>query len=503
MPNTGDVTINVTDGAAGAVTVPSSSIQVVMGCCSAGTANQLVVTRSPATLQSTCGYGPGVEAAALACKAGGTVIFCKLPPAATGTATAVIKTGTGTSTWTVTLDGTNGAFDDYYVQVNVLTGGTQGSTGMSFQISLDAGRNFGPIISITTATSYIIANTGITLNFAAGTFVAGDVFRFSTTAPAWNTAGVQAAINALQASAYANTGWGSMHLVGVCSGANSSTIEAMLDTLATGYVFTRLFLSARDAIAPTKWGGAGETEATWVAAIQADFAAASNKRECCGAGYWNIPTAYPTAVAGAPRYRRSMTWAAAARQVTVPPQRHIGRVRDGALAQIVVDPTNDPQDGFVYHDERINPGLDYIVTGTGGRFMSTRTRIGKPGVFVTNPTTLAPLGSDFYILPFGQVIDIACSIIHQVGQDDINADVRLNTNGTIYENDALAIERNMMNAINNNMTAFQMISGVTVALDRTINVQATKSVSVTVTITGRGYILSETVNIGLSNPNAS
>src|SRR5262249_2525406 len=157
-----------------------------------------------------------------------------------------------------------------------------------------------------------------------------------------------AAFNAFLQSQYAVIGIGGAHLVGVAAGSDASTIEGYLDNAATNsFLFTRLLMSARDAHQPTAWGGAGGTEAVWMASIQTDFSAVRARRSGVGAAYWNMPSAYPNASAGTPRYRRSCTWAWAQRQVTIPPQRHAGRVNDGSLSAIVVDPTNDPSDGFI------------------------------------------------------------------------------------------------------------------------------------------------------------
>jgi hypothetical protein len=172
-------------------------------------------------------------------------------------------------------------------------------------------------------------------------------------------------------------------------------------------------------------------------------------------------------------------------------------VRDGALANVVIDPTTDPIDGFVYHDERLNPSLD------GARFASARTRVGLPGFYNVNPNLLSPLGSVFTILPLGNVMDVACSIVHQVGQQEINSDIRLNANGTIFENEALAIETEILGAINAQMTATSEISSATVTVDRTNNVLATSIVKIAVTIVARGYILEEDVTIGFQNPFAA
>jgi hypothetical protein len=510
----GQVNITVVDSGSATVIVPGANVQLVMGTATGGPLNQVVATRSPATLQSTFSGGPLVEAAALSALAGGTILALRVTTNTLGTATTLVKTISGTAVPTApTLDGTNGAWDDYYVKFVAVNGFTLGTAGGFGQVSLDGGRTFGPVLPIGTATTLVIPNTGITLNLgsATTTYIAGDFFTFSTVAPAWNDAGVLAAVNAFLASQYAVIGIGGGHLVGVAAGADASTIEGYLDTAATNsFLYTRLLMSARDAHAPTAWGGAGETEAAWMAAIQADYSAVSARRVGAAAAYWNMPSAFPNTVAGAPRYRRSVAWAWAQRQVTIPPQRHAGRVSDGSLSAIVVDPTKDPQDGFVYHDERINPGLDYLIAGSGGRFASTLTRIGYPGVFLSNPLAMAPLGSNYYLIPLGNVIDVTCDIVFQTGQLFINSDVRLNPNGTIYENDAQAIEATIAGQINALQFGTRQISqpvipgpGGGVTVDRTWNVQANNSLKITVQVVSRGYVLSETVTVGFQSPNAA
>lgn len=508
----GNVNITIVDGGSASIIVPGASVQLVIGCSSSGTVGQVVATRSPATLSSTFGQGPLPEAAALACLAGGTVLAIRAATNTAGTSSTVTATAAGTSVMTVT--GT--PVDTYYVKVQILVGGTQGTTGMTFQISLDAGRNYGPAIVLGTATSYVIGSTGITMNFAAGTFLAGGTYTFATTEPTWNTAGIQAALNAFQASQYGVIGVGSTHIVGVMTGANATTIQGYLDTLATGFIYTRAIVNARDASPAAAWGGTGETESTWMSSIQTDYASTAARRICPAAAYWNVPTAFPNpASTGAPSLRRSVGWLAAARQVAVPPQRHLGRVKDGSLTGLVVNPTSDPTDGFIYHDERINPGLDYIIAGTGGRFMSTMTRPGLPGVYITNPLTAAPLGSDFFLLPLGNVMDVFSSIMHTQGQLTIDDDVRLNANGTIYENDARAIEAILANSVNSIMFAQKMISqpvgagptalatGSAIIVDRTNNVRATNNVNVSGQIIARGYVLTLTVTVSYQNPNAA
>jgi hypothetical protein len=441
-----------------------------------------------------------------------------IPPAGVGSGTGgtvqfdgVIQSGTGTSVVTAT----GAALDRFFIQIDVVSGATIGVAGATFTVSLDAGRTKGPTIALGTPNTYLIPGTGITLHFAAGTLVAGDRIRLSTVGPLWNEAGIAAAKNALKASGYATTGFGAgMHIVGYSTAANAATFEANdLDDLATGYIFTRAILDFRDAHEPQAWGGAGETEAVWTAALAADVASTSAKRIWPAASEWNMPSAFTNAVAGAPRYRRPLAWAFAARQAAISPQRHAGRRRPdaegGPLSQIVVDPTNDPNDGFIYHDERVNPGLDPFVPGGASRFTTARTVIGLPGVFITNPISLAPNGSDYVLAPRGRVMDLACFIVHQVGQNEINDDVRVNDGsrntvaGTIDERDAKRIEASFAQALSDQMVSPGYMVSATVTVDRTVNISLTSKVKVTIRITGKGYILELDLDIGFANANAA
>lgn len=481
---TGNVEISILDGG-GAVVVPSNTVQSVIGTCSAGTANQPLAFRNINSLITTFGYGPAIEAAGLAIAAGGTVIFTKATTTTPGAQTAVTSTAAGTSVVTVT----GNAFDAYQVLVRYVAGGTIGVTGITFQVSLDAGRNFGPVLALGTANTYALPQTGLTLNFAAGTTVALGTLRFSTTEPLWAIGGVQSALSALQVSSFAVTGWTSMHIVGPMTGANATSIQGYLTTMATAYVYTRALVNSRDALTPVAFGGAGETEAAWTTAVMLDFAAVAATRISAHAGHYNMPSAIPNPVAGSPRYRRPLSFASAARQVTIPPQRHSGRVKDGSLAQIVIDPTIDPTDGFIYHDERSNPNFD------GARFTSAITRIGLGGFYIKNPQLMSALGSVFTFLYYGNVMDVACTVANQIGQRDINADIRLNDNGTIYENEAKAIESNMSSAMKDNLIAVQMLSNATAVVDRSNNVRTQSVVNLAITLFARGYVLQENVSL--------
>lgn len=487
MP-TGDVEITILDNGAGTVVVPASSVAVVIGACSGGVAAQVVASRNANTLAAAVGSGPAVDKAAMIIAAGGTVLFMKSATTTPGVASAVVSTlKLGTSVITVT----GAPFDSYLVKVRVTNGGTIAANGIRFQISLDAGRNWGIEIALGTANTYAIVGTGLTLAFAAGTLLLGDTITFGCTEPLTTSASVQACLVALEASPYATTGWGSLNITGPRSGTDASSIQGYLDTMVATKTWPRAIIEVRDCALPVAYGGAGETDAAWSTAIATDYSAVSAKRICAVAGNYNMNSMFPIASAGTPRMRRNGAYALACRQVQIKPQTHAGRVSDGAIAQIIVDPTNDSFDGFNYHDDFNAPSLDVA------RFTSFRRRKGKPGFFVKNPKLMSPLGSFYTMLPIGNVSDIACSILNQVTGESINSDVRVNTNGTIDEKAAQAIEITVREALRAQMLAKSMISDFVFAIDRSTNVKLTSTVNWASTIITRGYVLEIDGTVGL------
>ena len=569
-----DVQITVEDGGAGAVVVPSSSVQVCIGCCSSGTAAQVVATRSATVLSSTFGDGFLPEYGAMCLEAGGTVLAMR---ATTNTAGAIVvsaaETITGAtnatpivittsnahdyvdgavvtvaavggntaangtfvitvlSSTTFRLDGSvgNGAYtsggtatftgtimagagtsvvtltgtptDDFHLLLTVTTGGTIGTAGILLTLSLDAGRSTGPTIALGTASTLAIAGTGLTLNFAAGTLPTSCTVRGSTRGPQFNAAGIQACLDALEASPYALGGWGSIHIVTGLAGISASdaaSIQGYIEGLTSSALYTGAMSSLRDAAVPAAWGGAGETETAWSTALLTDTSATEAKRVLVAAGAYNMRSLYPKALAGSPLYRRPLGWAQAARQVAIPPQRHSGRVRDGSLQQIIVSPSSDPSDGFIYHDERINPVFDILRNGTG-RITAAVTWPGKQGFFIYDPLSLAAVGSDFALWPRRVVMDRACTIVHQTAVNVINSDVRLYANGTLYANEKTAIERTIKQQLRANMIDVGEITDALVVVDGTNDVRTSGLVLITVTIYGRGYVLRESITIGFAS----
>lgn len=83
-PWLGDVVFQVLDGQAGVVEVPSQTVQAILGCCTAGVANQVYPIASGPSVTPELGWGPLSESAAMLLQAGGVVLAVPMPVATPG-----------------------------------------------------------------------------------------------------------------------------------------------------------------------------------------------------------------------------------------------------------------------------------------------------------------------------------------------------------------------------------------------------------------------------------
>ena len=217
----------------------------------------------------------------------------------------------------------------------------------------------------------------------------------------------------------------------------------------------------------------GEEEDTWMNALITDFAAFNSVRVSVFGGYADIYTS------ASRRYvRRSGQWLQAARTALVPISEDLGKVARGALPNILTP--NLPLGIYgIYHDEDAKPGLDVA------RFSTLRRFRGIPGFFITNARLMAPPGSDYTYLQYRRVIDRVTELLNIIAKQYINSEVRIQSNGTIYEEDAVAIENRIFNfifsAVKNN------VSGLQVQVDRTVNIQSTQQLKIKVSVRPFGY----------------
>jgi hypothetical protein len=340
-----------------------------------------------------------------------------------------------------------------------------------------------------------VGGTGIQLNFGVGTLVAGDSWKFGTVGPTWNDAGIDAALATFFASQYAVAGVGSIHIVGTCSSGDITNIQTNVQAGVANYVFNRAIVELRDALAPTSYGGSGETEATWMTALESVVSGdVAQPRVCADGGYYNTPSPFANAAGGSPAYRRPLAWSHAVRRTQIPLQRRAGRVKDGPYSTIVVNPAVDPTDGFVYHDERVTPGLN------AARIASAMTWPKKgQGFFQCQEPLLSAPGSQFVEVVIGNVLDAACDIGYASGVEEVSDDLIVQANGTLDPVELNTFQGNIQQALKVGMIQTPLVSAVTAIVSPTANVLATGIVPVTITVVPKAYANSISETINLSN----
>jgi hypothetical protein len=139
-------------------------------------------------------YNHGIEYAALHVQeTGKQFVFVGLPIAVQGVIGRVNSSGnSGTSVISLTA-GSNGPLGETDGVLSVIKGGTVGTDKIVLGLSLDGGRTT-KSVRIGTDTSYTIPYLELTVGLTVGTLVEGDiVYRWHTTAPRWDSAGLQAA----------------------------------------------------------------------------------------------------------------------------------------------------------------------------------------------------------------------------------------------------------------------------------------------------------------------
>ncbi|OFV81993.1 MAG: hypothetical protein A2Y78_00215 [Acidobacteria bacterium RBG_13_68_16] len=154
---------------------------------------------SAADVYAVHGYSEGLEYVAHHIDlTGRPVLFVGLPIATAGTIGRENTSGrtTGTSVTTVAAGG-SGVLSEHDGVLTVVTGGTIGLDQIVLDLSLDGGRTTRRV-RLGTANSYSIPYVGVTVSFAAGTCVAGEVIHtWHGSGPRSDSTGWLAAFTAL------------------------------------------------------------------------------------------------------------------------------------------------------------------------------------------------------------------------------------------------------------------------------------------------------------------
>ena len=458
-----EVTTTISDGSLGLAPEATDLDTLTVGTSSAGTVNTLYGFGTLDDIRATLGSGPLPEALALKLSevGHGTVYGMRVTGSVVGTNGAVTRNGTGPSPG-MTLSGT--PLDFYEGIVLVVVGGAIGT--FTFKYSLDGGDSYSP--EIVSAATYVVSGTGLTFNFAAGTYVAADTYTWTSTAPYYATGDLTTAITAALAD---SREWGLLHCVGApTSAANTATLFSVVDTAMANaeaaFRFTRAVIEAAD-----------DTDANLISAFAA--LASVGGRTAVVAGYAEVVSPITGRI-----HKRSAAWPIMARAGATPISQDLAWVGRGPLNAVK----------SIIRDERKTPGLDTA------RFMTLRTIIGAQGFYVTNPRTMASSVSDFRFLQHGRVIDRLARTVRIAMLPRLNESVRVNGAGTIYEIDARNYENDVQSQANAAIVAPGHGSSVAVLVNRTDNIITTQTLRVSARCVPLAYNKAIAVTLGFTNP---
>lgn len=409
----------------------TDNIIAVLGFCTLGTVAQIYsfAGSTPADVVSTLGYGKLAQLVAhlMATPNHGPVLAVPIDKTA-GVLTAV--TAAGTSPPTVTLSGNS--VDDIVGRVEILTAGTRGTATFRYCLDYDTTTGLGnwsnPIV---TAATYGMDNSGVTLNFATGSYVADNVYSFSGVAPTHSDAQITAGMDALIA---AGSDIGGIYVVSAPAGSLDSdrvtalattfaAVNGKIDSIETAFRYVWCLIEAGSPVG-TSAGGL----TTWRTALAgATMQALTHKRMSIAAGYGR-----QVSVIDARAYRRSVGWRILERLSTSEISEHLGRVRSGPLATLL----------SIEHNEETTGGL---ANGTAGqRYLTLRTVAGENGFFVADTHTFASVGSDYAKLERLRVINRASKVGRNALLKYLNDTVILDAStGKILESEATHIDSDL------------------------------------------------------------
>lgn len=386
------VNLTLLDGALGVI--PSSvagHVAVIAGPSSTGTLLTPAAFARPRDVETNFGYGPMVDLACAAIgRTGKPAVVVRMDTTSDGAYGSVDTTNVdGTSVPTADTD--YKPYDEYEPYVIVVTGGTIGVSGITYKWSLDGGRTLSGETALGTDAYIRFPSGNVAFDLAAGTLIAGDYFFCRTTPPTPDSSDFADAMSAIGEMAY---DW------------DFATFATNVDATQAGAIDTWLSglwdsdAKHKAARVCARTPTVGESEATYLASLAADFASFASTRMTVTAGYCE----FTSSATGARKYRRPAGWITTCRALSKqikPWKNDLGQVDLGNLGGDVKirDASGNRKAGL--HDESIDPGLDALG------FETLTSLPGFKGAYITTPRVMANVGSDYYLWQYAAVVNRA------------------------------------------------------------------------------------------------
>lgn len=175
---------------------------------------------------------------------------------------------------------------------------------------------------------------------------------------------------------------------------------------------------------------------------------------------------------------------------SIPVQRKISRVRTGPLSTVSAFVGTEPIEAA----EESLPAIAERGYITFTKYANTS------GYFFSGDPTCTSPTDDYAMLARGRVIDKAHILAYTTFVQVVDDEVPVNTDGTLDAGFCKWLSQQIVNQVNNTMTANKEISSVSCFIDPAQNILSTNNLNVVLSIIPVGYATRIEISLGFSNP---
>lgn len=466
MPPIPNVQILKADGQTGSVAPSPVGVLTIIAPANAGPVNVPAAYMRDDLAFATFGPSPLVEEASYTMAQSGNPVNLVRPTTSNAAAYgAVVHSGVlGTA---IPSAGATAPADNYPVVIRIVNPGTVGTTGITYQYSLDGGIDWSGTVALGTATTLTIPNfpqggsPGVSFALAAGTLLAGDTWSCPTTHATTSNADLATSLEAVRVSTLPYEG-------------------ILIDQdVATGTVsLCDTWLAAQEKIGKFRFIALNTalkgiaTEAAYATAMATLVASLAPSIRCVvGADGGNV-----TSTLTGLTLPRPASLALAADAMAIPMGQDPAWVGAGAIGgYVIVDANGNPS----FHNEELYPNLDQLLLTT------LRSVNGNLGVYITNARIFSQVGSDYVFLPQVRTMNRACEIAYAIMTQQLGRAVGKkppNPDGTVnmLDDDRLTIDGLVNGALESPMKG--QVAGYQFALNASDDLSANSGGQVTASL---------------------
>jgi hypothetical protein len=175
---------------------------------------------------------------------------------------------------------------------------------------------------------------------------------------------------------------------------------------------------------------------------------------------------------------------------SIPVQRKVSRVRSGALTNTAA---------YVGTSTIESPGTNVAVIAEKG-FITFTSYPNVSGYFFSGDPMCTAATDDYAMLARGRVIDKAHILAYTTFVQEVDDEVPVNTDGTLDAGFCKWLSQQIVNQVNNTMTANKEISSVSCFIDPAQNILSTSQLNVVLKIVPVGYATQIEISLGFDNP---